>query len=135
MNTPLDSASSCCECHSDQYLAVDLFDHQSHENHHGGNPGCSKCHPDADSPRTRANTPKCTTCHPNMRPGNTRVQTTDAETRDHPSGYMQAMHGLCIECHRERKPTLGAERQGIDECAGCHGDLPGTSEPVWQSWL
>jgi len=135
MNKPLDSASSCYECHSDQYLEVDLFDHRIHEDRNGGNTGCSKCHPGADAPRVKASTPKCTTCHPNMRPGNTRVHVADDEMRDHPSGYMQAMHGLCIECHRERKPTLPAERQGIDQCAGCHGDLPETSEPVWQSWL
>jgi len=135
MNKPLDSATSCYECHSDQYLAVDLFDHQSHENHNGGNQGCIKCHAGAGSPRTRPNTPKCTSCHLNMRPENTRVHVADSAMRDQPSGYMQAMHGLCIECHRERKETLPVERQGMDQCAGCHGDLPTTSAAVWQSWL
>ena len=135
MNRPLDSATSCFECHRDEYLAVDLFDHQIHEIHTGGNHGCIRCHPGAGSPRTRANTPECTSCHPNMRPGNTRVQVADAGKRDRPSGYMQAMHGLCIECHRERKATLPVERQGIDQCAGCHGDLPAISGAVWQSWL
>jgi Ni/Fe-hydrogenase subunit HybB-like protein len=135
MNKPLDSATGCSECHRDQYLTVDLFDHRIHENHTGGNTGCTKCHRGAESPRTRANTPRCTSCHANMRPENTRVQVADASMRDRPSGYMQAMHCLCIDCHRERKPTLPVERQGIDQCAGCHGDLPPTSEAVWQSWL
>jgi hypothetical protein len=135
MNKPLDSATSCYECHRDQYLAVDLFDHRIHEQHNGGNTGCSKCHAGANTPRTRANTPKCSSCHPNMRPENTRVHVADSGKRDRPSGYMQAMHGLCIECHRERKAELPPERQGIDQCAGCHGDLPTTSEPVWRSWL
>ena len=135
MNKPLDSATSCSECHRDEYLTVDLFDHQSHEDHTGGNPGCIRCHGGAESARVRANTPKCASCHPNMRPADTRVQVTDASMKDLPSGYMYAMHGLCIDCHRERKATLPVERQNLDECAGCHGDLPEISETVWESWL
>jgi len=55
--------------------------------------------------------------------------------KDRPTGYMHAMHSLCIDCHRERKPSLPVERQGFDECAGCHGDLPEMTETVWESWL
>ena len=135
MNNPLDSATSCCECHRDEYLTVDLFDHQIHEDRTGGNSGCIRCHEGAASARVRANTPKCTSCHPNMRPADTRVQVTDESMKDRPTGYMHAMHSLCIDCHRERKPTVPVERQTFDECAGCHGDLPEISETVWESWL
>lgn len=135
MNRPLDSATSCSECHKDQYQAVDLFNHRTHESSTGGNHGCTKCHAGADVPRIRANTPQCVSCHPNMRPVNTRVQVDDPSMRDRPPGYMQAMHSLCITCHKERIEALPVERQGIDQCAGCHGGLPATSEAVWQSWL
>jgi Ni/Fe-hydrogenase subunit HybB-like protein len=135
MNKPLDTGTSCYECHCDQYLTVEIFDHRIHENQTGGNRGCVKCHAGANVPRTRPNTPACPTCHPNMRPGNTRVLVTEPDAKDHAPGYMHAMHGLCITCHRERKPELPVELQGIDECAGCHGDLPTTSDAVWQSWL
>ena len=135
MNKPLDSATSCCECHRDEYLTVDLFDHQIHEDRTGGNPGCIRCHEGAASARVRANTPICTSCHPNMRPVGSRVQVTDPNMKDRPSGYMHAMHSLCIDCHRERKATLPVERQNLDECAGCHGDLPEISGTVWESWL
>ncbi len=62
------------------------------------------------------------------------VQTTDPNLREIPSGYMDAMHGLCITCHRERKASLEVTREDFDECAFCHGNLPDLQEAVWKDW-
>ena len=134
MNKPLDSATSCFECHLDQYLAVDLFDHPGHARAAGENSGCVLCHPNANTPRVRSKTPSCESCHPNMRMADTMVQTTDPNLRETPSGYMDAMHGLCITCHRERKASLEVTREDFDECAFCHGNLPDLQEAVWKDW-
>jgi hypothetical protein len=134
MNKPLDSATSCHECHSDMYLDVDLFDHSSHEAALHDNQGCARCHSGAESRKVRANTPACASCHPNMRPADTRVVVADPDAMDHPSGYMAAMHGLCITCHEEQKTALEVDTEGLAECATCHGDLPGLGEAVWETW-
>jgi hypothetical protein len=39
---------------------------------------------------------------------------------------MDAMHGLCIECHKERALELGRPHHG--DCATCHQD--GRETPV-----
>ena len=36
------------------------------------------------------------------------------------AGYMDAMHGLCIDCHKEKEAELG--RPHHHECATCHVD-------------
>jgi hypothetical protein len=37
------------------------------------------------------------------------------------TGYMQAMHGLCLKCHeREEKAAGKLYRTGISGCATCH---------------
>jgi len=135
MSKPLDSATSCHECHADMYLTVALFVQPIHAAVLEGNSGCARCHPGAEVQRVRAKTPECQSCHPSMRPASTRVQVTDPIKRDRPSGYMEAMHGLCITCHEEREATLEVEREGFAECSTCHGNLPDLGEAVWETWL
>jgi len=40
----------------------------------------------------------------------------------HPVGYREAMHEMCITCHRARQASLG--KTGMDECAHCHRRQP-----------
>jgi Ni/Fe-hydrogenase subunit HybB-like protein len=131
MNKPLDQKTRCYECHTDMYLSVDLFDHSLHVKKHDDNKGCSECHQDPNLPKIRANTPDCLECHKGMRPEGSRVNVTDTEKRYHASGYMDAMHELCIDCHEERQPTLAEPNENFARCANCHRNLPSVDDDVW----
>jgi hypothetical protein len=47
-----------------------------------------------------------------------RIEPEDPDRFLPAAGYMDAMHGLCIECHKERAEELGRPRHG--DCATCH---------------
>lgn len=131
MNKPFDQGTRCYECHSDMYLSVDIFDHSLHVRRHDGNKGCSECHQDPALPKIRANTPDCLECHKGMRPEGSRVNVEDPAKRYHASGYMDAMHELCINCHEERKSTLSEPNENFARCTNCHRNLPSIDDEVW----
>jgi len=135
MNKPFSKATSCHECHSDMYLAVDIFDHDFHARQLGGNDYCSVCHRDISLPKTRANTTACSKCHSNMRVKDSFVKVTDPAKKDMASGYMQAMHGLCVRCHEEEKDSLAEPYDDFSRCTTCHRDLPPLTDNAWDKAL
>ena len=39
------------------------------------------------------------------------------------TGYMQAMHGLCLDCHEKNEKEAGIKhRTGISTCSTCHAE-------------
>ncbi len=132
MNKPFDNSTACYECHTDMYLAVDIFDHDFHEEELGGNSGCVECHTNPDLPKVRENTTDCIECHTGMREGDSRVNITDPEKQYRASGYMTAMHELCITCHEERQPTLAVPNDDFSRCVHCHQGLPDLDDDVWK---
>ncbi len=113
MNFPRDRASGCYECHRDMYLVSDAFRHDWHASPEGAHLACTQCHP-AGQPRAAAGAKACTACHKDMIPKGTTIQVKNYRT----VGYVQAMHELCIGCHksiakREAKPDFA-------RCATCH---------------
>ena len=43
------------------------------------------------------------------------------------AGYMDAMHGLCIDCHRRKLEKAPQDYpQGFADCGSCHRDIDGT---------
>lgn len=119
MNRMRERATSCYVCHKDMYLPTDIFDHQHHSALMGGNDGCKQCHTDPEKPKTRNHTKACVSCHTNMRAENTLVQTTPTSQKDIAPGYMDAMHGLCIDCHENaaQKPSMPND---LALCGTCH---------------
>ncbi len=104
--------SSCRGCHSDMYNPTSAFDHDLHLTlvQPGGNQSCAQCHTGGHSASTAV---PCATCHTNMGPG------ADGKAFSYfaPS-YVDAMHGLCIDCHetesqKTSNPLLGS-------CVTCH---------------
>jgi Ni/Fe-hydrogenase subunit HybB-like protein len=124
-----DRGTSCVACHRDLYAATDTFDHQRHTTATGGNDGCRRCHVDDGAARTRAESTPCDTCHRrDVHPG-AQIARTAALPAGIAGGYRDAMHGLCIECHR-REDMRRAETATRSRCAFCHhpaGSVTATS--------
>lgn len=121
MNMPLDSNTACFECHRDMYLTSDIFDHNSHVAELGGNAGCGECHDQTAGAKTRQSAIACAECHQDMLVADAAVAPPEGGLRGFATGYMDAMHGLCIDCHqRMRADRPGDFRPDFAECATCH---------------
>jgi Ni/Fe-hydrogenase subunit HybB-like protein len=120
LNVPLDRATSCVHCHRDLYRWTDTFDHGRHISAGGGSPSCRVCHPDRGAPRSRTASRPCASCHPPAAPGTTLVRVTRAGAPGMAPGYVRAMHGLCIGCHREEERATAAAERHLSRCQTCH---------------
>jgi hypothetical protein len=84
---------------------------------------CRECHAAditdasfAESRRTRIGDLVCTGCHDAPAAG-------AGSGRGIAPGYKLAMHGLCIECHRQHQAEAGAEVPYMTRCSCCHQDM------------
>jgi Ni/Fe-hydrogenase subunit HybB-like protein len=105
---------SCGACHSDTYSPTSTFDHDLHEElvEPGGNKSCDKCHEGGHSADTAV---QCVECHKNMGPSE------DGRPFDYVArSYVDAMHGLCIECHEAEAQKL--DKPLLPSCVICHGE-------------
>jgi hypothetical protein len=119
-NMPLQKSSPCSDCHRDMYVTTDIFDHASHQQKLGGNDGCAKCHDPEEMAKMRDTAKECAGCHEAMVATASRIK-PDKRLTGFAPGYMTAMHGLCIDCHKEtakKRPQELGER--FFECANCH---------------
>jgi Ni/Fe-hydrogenase subunit HybB-like protein len=123
-NLPFSQQSDCASCHRDMYSPTDIFDHTSHVTQLNADASCVRCHEDDTVAKTRANATPCTSCHVTMYVDDSRVQLEPEQLVDgHAAGYLDAMHGLCIDCHEERMETEPAKHQpDFAECRNCHRD-------------
>ena len=120
LNMPLDQATSCYECHRDMYEPTSIFSHPSHMRSTGGNDGCVKCHVDSSAVKSFETTTPCAECHAKMEAPGSTVKTSDGRWRE-ASGYMEAMHELCISCHtRTAAENPETFPTSLTECRGCH---------------
>jgi Ni/Fe-hydrogenase subunit HybB-like protein len=123
---PFDQNTSCYKCHRDMYLTTDLFSHSIHVARLDGNVGCSKCHMDRTKAKTRENTKPCKECHQNMELAGTTVA-TKGKSAGYAVGYMEAMHGLCITCHKKKLEEAPRNYpKDFADCATCHRDINGS---------
>lgn len=120
LDLPLDSSSSCYECHRDMYESTSLFDHPTHVTALGGNTGCTECHDAGNPTKGRESATACAECHAAPAGSSSVIPAPQPHWRDAP-GYMDAMHGLCITCHTLRA-AQEPERFGdlLDRCDACH---------------
>lgn len=118
MNRAFDTATPCSACHRDAYVPSDIFRHELHVDRIGGDESCIQCHTDTSKPRGIDNAVDCDTCH------------TDWKSMDDPNesfgkrimapGYVDVMHTLCVNCHKEavkNDPELGED---FSRCGTCH---------------
>jgi len=116
-NMPHDKNTGCYECHADMYLPTSIFDHDFHVKERGGNKGCSECHP-ARLPKSKAGVKKCDACHLE---GNLPLAAENATIKmnDYVAcSYTDAMHSLCVSCHKKKAKEIGKPNHGV--CTTCH---------------
>jgi hypothetical protein len=138
MQKPYEEVSECTGCHSDMYLAVDIFHHDSHVAHEHGNQGCDECHTDPSAEKTRETAKPCVECHETMRPGGTRVDIAEEQWTTMAPGYMDALHEACIGCHEEEmasREAAGEDVVDLTNCTNCHRDLPRLEDEPWKARL
>lgn len=99
LSLPGDNNSSCVLCHRDMEVGTDIFSQERHRDREGSEDG------------------DCLKCHKENMPG---LETSVLKGFSHVArGYKEAMHGLCITCHRlkEKDP---ADPLGMGNCRKCH---------------
>jgi hypothetical protein len=115
MNLPRDKNSGCYECHRDMYLQVDAFRHDWHASPAGGRLACAQCHKPGEA-RSASNTKHCDGCHKDLIPTGAAITVKQYKA----AGYVQAMHELCIGCHKQIAAQEG--KPDFARCATCHKD-------------
>ena len=114
LDVPGDKSSSCHLCHTDMRNALSIFDHELHVAEHGDKWSCVECHNPAQ-PKNLEHSKDCYECHKddmNMEPPATGRFNLMADS------YMDAMHGRCIACHKQKGPASGHPEMA--DCAWCH---------------
>ncbi|MBU0755423.1 MAG: polysulfide reductase NrfD, partial [Planctomycetes bacterium] len=110
LSYPGDKSTPCFRCHRDIVEETSIFDHSLHmhriaeqENLAGwfpSNHSCRECH-DEHGPKTAETAKSCMSCHKtDMFPGQKPDGFRDLKWA---AGYQEAMHSLCISCHREKE--------------------------------
>ncbi len=121
MNLPRDRTSACSECHQDMYLPSDAFRHDWHASPEGARLSCVQCHP-SDRPRAVAGAKACAACHKDLVPAGATIQVKQYLA----AGYVQAMHELCIGCHKQVAREKG--KPDFARCATCHKETRGLTD-------
>ncbi|HER00276.1 MAG TPA: Ni/Fe-hydrogenase cytochrome b subunit [candidate division Zixibacteria bacterium] len=113
MNIPGDKESGCWQCHADMNKYTDAFRHDWHASPSGGNLGCVKCH-EPDQPKMALTASECNECHKDLIPPGAAIKVEDYTA----PGYVDAMHGSCVECHKEKAAAL--DKPKLPQCTTCH---------------
>ncbi len=120
LDLPYDLNSACFECHRDMYEPVSLFDHTLHVQKLNGNDGCTECHPDGREVKDSETSTACVECHLNPEATSVIIKRPDPRWQDAP-GYMDAMHDLCVTCHKRRaREEPGRFADLLERCDACH---------------
>ena len=120
LTMPLDENTSCSECHKDMYEPRSVFDHDVHTERLGGNQGCVECHSDGAEVKSYETITECSECHRNEIAGRAFIEAPERRWGE-AVGYMDAMHGLCVECHeREALAVQGEHPETLNRCMTCH---------------
>ncbi|RJO64434.1 MAG: hypothetical protein C4523_18400 [Myxococcales bacterium] len=129
ISLPNDKATPCWRCHRQMNEATDLFNHFGHMERvaakeklgglHPANASCVFCH-ESGGPKLSETAKPCLECH---KEDMAIVYPWDfgdykKPNLHHPHSYREAMHKLCIGCHRAKQNELG--KTGMDECGHCH---------------
>lgn len=109
---PDDEVTACSECHTDFYAQTSIFNHDHHTTELGGNAACSQCHMGEHRVATAV---ACQECHDDMIPA-----VGQASFNSIASGYKDAMHGRCLNCHQSEAALQG--RPDLAVCSTCHGN-------------
>ena len=70
--------------------------------------------------KTYATATACDTCHVDMRVEGSLIQAQEGATWFRAPGYMEAMHGLCVTCHKKEEAEASERHAGLAGCRACH---------------
>lgn len=119
-NMRMAKGTSCAVCHEGVAEASRAFDHTRHVADLGGNESCLSCHPD-DAPAKTVAVASCgqVDCHAGSgeEPGIVKVA---GKANGMAPSYFDAMHGLCVRCHKMEEAKAGATEQYLSNCTVCH---------------
>jgi hypothetical protein len=120
-NLPLDKGTPCDVCHQRATDPQDTFGHAAHVAELGGNGSCVRCHA-AGAAKTRAASTRCDdeACHARGIRKDSVVRARLALPEGVAPSYVDAMHGLCFNCHRVREAEQGAQQPYLSRCTTCH---------------
>ena len=131
LNRPGDVATACAACHRDMSRPTEIFNHDPHEKHYGGTASCPTCHRQ-DQPKGPANAKACVDCHgPGAEQPMAGMKADGRSYRSAP-GYREAMHGVCLRCHRKVGKELDCmtEPRCLGNCGFCHPPEKKTAPPA-----
>lgn len=121
LDLPNDHGTGCSMCHVDMEVPNDIFDHEGHQERHGGDDSCVQCH--TEGLDQGVNTAKaCIECHKDNMGG--LVAATQKGFSHVAPGYKNAMHGSCKTCHRLHE-TDPKDPMSLGNCLGCHKPIEG----------
>ena len=115
MNLPMDTKSGCSDCHRNMFAPADAFKHDWHSSADGANLACDKCHTEKVN-RTAESAVECKECHQDLYPEGATIEVTGYMA----PGYVDAMHGLCIGCHKTEDAKSDTVKLAL--CRTCHTD-------------
>jgi len=128
LSVPGDETTACFHCHRDMTRPTHIFDHSAHtravavSEELGGirpaNHSCEFCHYTGEG-KSAESARSCLECHAE---DSDWVEVPGAQSDlAHAVSYMDAMHGTCLDCHREEAEKPGQEY--LAECSTCHRSL------------
>ncbi len=120
MNKPLDNATTCSACHRDVFSQSSIFQHELHVRSVGGRDPCILCHTDTTKPRSLENSVNCISCHTEMIQSEELVQIQSKDKPKSAPGYVDAMHKLCVDCHKKAASEQTELGDNFSRCATCH---------------
>ena len=127
-NVPGDKHTACNECHRDVYLPTPIFNHRRHQDWWGGNESCVQCHPAGEN-KMASNTKPCQECH--IEDMALAVEMSPIGMEDYEAcSYTDAMHGLCVTCHKEIADRIDRAEHGL--CGTCHPAIPDEALTEWE---
>jgi cytochrome c553 len=101
------------------FAPTNTFDHARHVAKLDGNRSCVRCH-DREGEQKLLKTKPCAACHESETPMMARNEVVKKFTSGSAAGYKDAMHGMCIPCHRERAKDPELNRPDLGLCGTCH---------------
>jgi hypothetical protein len=125
LDRPEDQATACHECHTDYYQSRSIFNHSNHQKVLGGNASCTECH---TQEHIRQSSEICQECHEAMIP-----QEGKSPFNSFAPSYMDAMHGRCLECHRQEAAEQA--KPELELCSTCHAYYQNESDQTISSLL
>jgi len=114
LDLPNDNASACWKCHQDMNRQISIFKHSFHQEKLKGKYSCTECHK-SNQAKNLENSKKCEDCH---KEDMNNICNTDKGFSFMALSYKDAMHKLCISCHKKEEERLTNIK--LSECKHCH---------------